>query len=124
MNEIYWISVLANIGTFGTIFLVISSIIGIVSAVAMAAYKEDNDEIPESISKTFKISVVVFIWCLVVEIFIPSKKEMYTIWGVGYTIDYIRNNDTAKHLPDKCINALDKWVDNWAEKSDSTKTKE
>ena len=26
---------------------------------------------------------------------------------------YIKSNDTAKQLPDKCINALDKWVDSY-----------
>lgn len=25
--------------------------------------------------------------------------------------DYIKNNETAKQLPDKCINALDAWVE-------------
>ena len=45
------------------------------------------------------------------------------IYGVGGTVDYIKANPTAKKLPDKCINALDKWVDSWTEKSDSTKTK-
>ena len=31
---------------------------------------------------------------------------------IGGTIDYIKSNDTAKQLPDKCIKALDKWADN------------
>lgn len=25
--------------------------------------------------------------------------------------DYVKSNETAKQLPDKCIEALDKWVD-------------
>lgn len=33
------------------------------------------------------------------------------IWGVGETIDYVKSNETAKQLPDKCIEALDKWVE-------------
>lgn len=28
------------------------------------------------------------------------------------TIDYVKSNETAKQLPDKCVKALDKWVDN------------
>ena len=32
------------------------------------------------------------------------------IYGVGDTIDYVKSNNTAKQLPDKCIEALDKWV--------------
>jgi hypothetical protein len=34
------------------------------------------------------------------------------IYGVGGTIDYIKSNDKAKKLPDKCIEALDKYLDN------------
>lgn len=31
---------------------------------------------------------------------------------LGGTIDYIKSNDTAKQLPDKCVKALDKYFDN------------
>ena len=34
------------------------------------------------------------------------------IYGVGGTIDYIKSNGTAKQIPDKCVKALDKWVEN------------
>jgi hypothetical protein len=42
---------------------------------------------------------------------LPSKKDMLLIYGVGGTIDYIKNNDTAKQLPDKVVIALDKYFD-------------
>ena len=44
--------------------------------------------------------------------FIPSTEQLYMIYGVGGTIDYLKENPTAKELPDKCIKALDTWVDN------------
>ena len=34
------------------------------------------------------------------------------IYCVGGTIDYIKSNKTAKQLHDKCIKALDKYLDN------------
>ena len=34
------------------------------------------------------------------------------VYGVGGTIDYIKSNDTAKQIPDKCVKALDKYLDN------------
>lgn len=43
----------------------------------------------------------------------PSTKDAFMIWGVGGTIDYIKSNETAKQLPDKCIQALDKFVDEY-----------
>jgi len=47
-------------------------------------------------------------------VFIPTKKDALLIYGVGGTIDYIKQNPTAKQLPDKCVKVLDKWVDNWS----------
>ena len=38
---------------------------------------------------------------------IPMKNDALLIYGVGCTIDYIKSNDKAKQLPDKCIKALD-----------------
>ena len=54
-------------------------------------------------------------------IFIPTTNEALLIYGVGGTIDYIKSNDTAKQLPDKCIKALDKWVENLSEKEKQEK---
>jgi hypothetical protein len=64
---------------------------------------------------TLVISSLIFV-------FVPSTKEAVLIWGVGSTIDYLQENETAKQLPDKCINALNDWVEslsdpknNWAD---------
>ena len=38
------------------------------------------------------------------------------IYGVGSTIDYIKENPTAKQLPDKWVKILDKWVDEQLQK--------
>ena len=54
-------------------------------------------------------------------IFTPTTKEALMIWGVGGTIDYVKSNDTAKQLPDKCIEALDKWVDSLNEQENNRK---
>jgi hypothetical protein len=43
---------------------------------------------------------------------------MLLIYGVGGTVDYIKSNDTAKQLPDKVVNALDKYLDSFNEKED------
>ena len=50
------------------------------------------------------------------KIFIPTSKEAMLILGVGGTIDYIKKNETIQQIPDKCINALDAWVDSLTEK--------
>jgi hypothetical protein len=74
--------------------------------------------------RLLKIVIPIFTISLLIEIFIPTTKEALTIYGVGGTVDYLKANPTARKLPDKCINALDKWVDSFStEKNDSTKKK-
>ena len=60
----------------------------------------------------FKRFIFVTIIVCLINFFIPTTNETLMIYGIGGTIDYIKSNDTAKQLPDKCIKALDKWADN------------
>ena len=41
-----------------------------------------------------------------------DTNESLMIYCVGGTIDYVKSNKTAKQLPDKCVKALDKYLDN------------
>ena len=63
---------------------------------------------------------VTIIACLI-NLFIPTTNEALMVYGIGGTIDYIESNETAKQLPDKCIKALDKWVDNLNEEKQENK---
>ena len=74
--------------------------------------------------KYFKRSILVIIVSCVINVFIPTKNDALLIYGVGGTIDYIKSNDTAKQLPDKCIKALDKWVENLNEEKKQDKKEE
>ena len=54
---------------------------------------------------------VTIIACLI-NFFIQTTNEALMVYGIGGTIDYIKSNKTAKQLPDKCVKALDKYLDN------------
>ena len=58
-----------------------------------------------------------------INFFIQTTNEALMVYGIGGTIDYIKSNETAKQLPDKCIKALDKWVDNLNEEKQENKQK-
>ena len=55
-----------------------------------------------------KRCAIAFFVSVLINLFIPTTNQALLIYGVGGTIDYIKSNDTAKQLPDKCIKALDK----------------
>ena len=55
---------------------------------------------------------IVFGISVTINVITPTTEQAYLIYGVGSTIDYIHDNPKAKQLPDKCIDALNRWADN------------
>ena len=109
MSELYWLTRLEYIQNFLVIVMSISGIATFVSFMlwTMAEYAEE-------IRKTLlwlRCAFATLVISSLIFVFVPSTKEAVLIWGVGSTIDYIQENETAKQLPDKCINALNDWVD-------------
>lgn len=137
MNEIYWITRLDAISDFLTIIAIVSFLISVVMA-AFAMYNRfEADDYAEGgkyyncymqrfkiFLKYFKRSILVIIVSCVINVFIPTKNDALLIYGIGGTIDYIKSNDTAKQLPDKCIKALDKLVENLNEEKKQDKKEE
>lgn len=115
MSTLYWINVLDNINFLFVLIFIVSLIFSVASVLANIACT--TDEISETLdykrfTKTKNWVYTLLIISTLVITFIPSKSQLYIIYGVGGTIDYLKDNPTAKELPDKCIKALDTWVDN------------
>ena len=111
MTEIYWITRLDAIGSFFFAIALITGIFGVIILMASIICYAQNEleEVPLK-----KVCIGLISTCIIssfILIFIPSTKDMYMIYGVGSTIDYLKENETAKQLPDKCIKYLDKWID-------------
>lgn len=123
MNEIYWITRLDMINNWLVAFAIISGAALIISwgiliinyyVFLYASWDSDKRDARASIKvckPIKKYSMIVFLITLLLSIFTPTQKEALMIYGVGGTIDYIKSNGTIKELPDKCVNALDAWVD-------------
>ena len=125
MNEIYWITrldVICGFLTFIAVFSVIATVvlffIGLIKRGDAYIHNEDSQTCERYIetskmclylAKRFAIAFFVSVF---INTFIPTTNEALLIYGVGGTIDYIKSNDTAKQLPDKCVKALDKYLDN------------
>ena len=126
MSEIYWITRFDPINTCATIFLVLSAIFTVFIIIGVIIAMADDDEDKEELNlfkKCLKFSVPILVVCILIQLFVPTTKEALLIYGIGGTIDYVKANPVAKQLPDKCVNALDKWVDSWniEEENDSIK---
>ena len=120
MNELYWLTRLEYIQNFLVIVMSVSSIVLFISCVLWLVSETVKD-----INESFlwlRCAFITLVISSLIFVFVPSTKEAVLIWGIGSTIDYLQENETAKQLPDKCINALNDWVEslsdpknNWAD---------
>lgn len=58
-----------------------------------------------------KRAAVIIFSCLSLAVFIPDTKQALAIYGIGGILDYVRSNDKASQLPEKCINYLVKLIE-------------
>lgn len=119
MKELYWISVLGSL----KIVCIIAVPFVVIALIFFLAMYEDvyKGEKYDSTVPSEKDKVVCLKWLrslavslvLVLSgcIFIPTSQELYTIYGVGSTIDYIKKNPEAKKLPDNLVNFLNRWLE-------------
>ncbi len=110
MEEIYWITRLGNIQGLFIALTAISVIFIALFLIALLINIAERNSTKFQIKAIKRIIPVLIISVLGI-VFTPTTKEALMIWGVGGTIDYIKSNETAQQLPDKCIEALNKWVD-------------
>ena len=138
MNEIYWITRLDIIHTLTLILFVASIIASLISIISYLCFNgqsiydmnreyersaKENKEYANVSKRVLKYCIIPLIFSTLLLIFAPTTKQAMLIYGVGGTIDYVKQNPVAKRLPDKCVNALDKWVDSWNEERDSVSHK-
>lgn len=119
MSEIYWISRLDYICN---LFIMLSIIFGTIVVIGgftlVVSDRSDNDY--PTILKIVKRSILILGFSLLGVIFLPNTKQAYMIWGLGGTIDYIKSNETVQKLPDKTVQCLDKFLDEYLNEEDST----
>lgn len=113
MEEIYWIQRLGVLNTASMVILVIASfaLLFFILFKLIGGFEDLSDELVSRVKRFIRISLTAVVISSIGVIFIPTQRELYAIYGIGGTIDYIKSNDTAKQLPDKVVNALDKWID-------------
>ena len=114
MSELYWITRLDGLQTLFA-FLLSIGIIGTIVLVIMLSYlkyEEDKNAI-KILTPFYKMCIIFLVIGIPGKIFTPTTEEAYIIYGIGGTIDYIKSNDTAKQIPDKCIIAIDKLLDEY-----------
>ena len=113
MVEIYWLQRIGALSLLFNVMWLFTTVVGgfflVFAPMAIEVIKENN--ITDQAKKVAKTLALVFVVGTIGSIMTPSTKELYAIYGLGGTIDYIKSNDKAKQLPDKCVDALTRYVD-------------
>ena len=114
MNELYWITRLDAVNGFFTAMMIIGGMAIITLLVAFCF----NDCVISKLRKGLFWSILVFLLGIFGLVFTPTTNQALIIYGVGGTIDYIKQNDKAQKIPDKVIDALDKYLDSMNNKEE------
>ena len=119
MLEVYLITRLTALNNF---FFAIAMTTGIIAVICIVIYGinyMDGYRAYEGMQVTLKkwlrnciITCVVF---TLFNMFTPTTKDAMLIYGVGTTVDFLQENENVQQLPDKCVKALNDWVDSLVE---------
>lgn len=114
---------MGNLHDFGVCIVALSILAMLFLAFILVTNTLEGYDKPPICLKLLKLSAVSTLIGFLMCVFIPSTKSLLIIYGVGGTIDYVKENKDANKIPDKCIKALDKYLDD-ALKEDKDKDKE
>lgn len=121
-SKMYWFTRLSAITTALETILIISGILaGAVLILWVIVYLSDPEYIPDGEeskrrflkigTKTLCISIIIFVIGLIGKTFIPTTSEALVIYGVGESVEYLQYNKDAVQIPDKALQALNKYLD-------------
>lgn len=121
-GKMYWFTRLSAITTALKTILILSLILAAAALIFwIVVYLTDPEYMPDGEegkrrflkigSKTLCISTIVFAIGLIGRTFTPTTSEALVIYGVGESVDYLQNNKDAVQIPDKALQALNKYLD-------------
>ena len=115
MKELYFLTILDGVNDFLSVVTGISLAVGIVAIVAYGLINFMEDQNFLALRNLGIILLSLGASCGLINVFIPTTEQAAMIYGVGTVVDYVQNNEDIQKLPDKCVQALDMWVDNCLE---------
>lgn len=119
-EQLYWLTRLDSVKDMvWTIFgFAVAFVVIYLIGLAVTACEGENDL--ENWKKAFKpwrwVVYPLLVINLLLGVFIPSKSDALLIMGAGTVLEYVETNKDLQTLPDKAVEALTEWSDNFLEK--------
>ena len=116
MWEVYLISRLDGIVTaswiiFGVLIVAFIIFTGVYIMMDGERMNDAERTTFKHVKTCWKICLGVIIPCFFIGLFVPNKNDALAIMGIGTVVDYVQDNKTLQEMPDKCVKALDLWLD-------------
>ncbi len=122
MKEIILITLIGNLKEFIITLLVVLIVVLVMGVFAFVVFdKEDNETL--FVKRHIKKVLTALFFTALFNVFIPSKKDLYLILGLGTTIDYVKSSKEIKELPENVAKTLNHYLLKLTEEEDSTKDK-
>ena len=121
ISDMYWITRLSSIHDAFLFILIIAATVTVLTGIIVLSFSnddEDDNACFKRIKKCFITAIVAVVLSGTGLIFVPKTNEALLIYGVGTTIDYVDSNKAIKQLPDKAVQALDKYLDSLNKESE------
>lgn len=112
MKELFFINVIGKLNIAAWVIFSVLCFAAFFIGIAYFMGDIDDDVL---VKKPYKTMFIVAAICLVLGIVLPTKKDMYIMYGVGSVVDYLQENEEAKQLPDKTIKALNAFADKYTQ---------
>lgn len=109
MNELYWISVIGKLNTLFWVMFGISVFAGVVFFILY--FLSDCESEYAKLRKPIKLTIINLIVWVLGGIITPGRNEAYVIYGAGVIVDYCKRDSKVKEIPDKAIDALNRYLD-------------
>lgn len=121
ISDMYWITRLSSIHDAFLFVFIIAAIVAGFTGIIILLIGDDKDDHAcfKRVKKYFITAFVAVVLGGIGLVFVPKTNEALLIYGVGTTIDYVDNNETIKQLPDKAVQALDKYLDSFNKDSEN-----
>lgn len=114
MSELYWITTLGKLNTLLWVCLGASAIAALILFGIFVETDYNEDEHIKS-KKLLKLDALVILILSCGCTLTPTTDEIYLIYGAGTIVDYCKENSKVKEIPDKAIDALNRYLDRIAE---------
>lgn len=121
-GKLYWFTRLSALTTLFQVLAVVCGILTVASLIYWFVVSTTNEDCFDDeengkerhlkrASKLLWIFVPLFTFGVLGRVFTPTTSEALVIFGVGESVEYLQSNKDAVQIPDKALQALNKYLD-------------